>query len=174
MNKNIGTLTQINQRLLIHISTLSTFPVFDPENIKEEIDSYISKVKFIIETETLGEDEKDLIRRINGHAKVLECILSERIALQESSLGMLRVEEAVQEGADSCKRGSRRLVKQQLDILENWYNQNLQHPYLTRESIIELMNLTSLSKSQVQNWISNRRRKEKRTEIDPDLAPLLL
>ncbi|RLV95115.1 Mating-type-like protein ALPHA2 [Spathaspora sp. JA1] len=172
MNESIVTLNQINRRLLTHISTLSTFPVFDPENIKKEIDTISSQVKLIVETRVLGKEETDLIRRINGHSKVIQCILSERIALQENALQSLRADESVTIGMDMDKQGNRRLVKQQLEILENWYHENFHHPYLTRESIQQLMNLTSLSKSQYR--VSNRRRKEKRSEINHELAPLLL
>ncbi|KAG7661515.1 HMLALPHA2 [[Candida] subhashii] len=160
---NSAMLRQINQCLSMHVNTLLTFPVYDPQNIKEDIDSFSAKVKSIVASENLSSEDRELISSINDYSKLIYCILSERIALQEGPSHIYEeVDESHQqvtgtgvettEESEADKKSNRRLIKKQLDILEKWYLENLRHPYLTRESIQELMTATSLSKCQVQNW----------------------
>ncbi|EDO18935.1 HML mating-type cassette alpha2 protein [Vanderwaltozyma polyspora DSM 70294] len=66
-----------------------------------------------------------------------------------------------------------RLPKQNVKLLERWYIQNVENPYLDDKSISELMKITSLSKVQIKNWVSNRRRKEKSITISPEVSRLL-
>lgn len=66
-----------------------------------------------------------------------------------------------------------RLPKQNVRFLERWYVQNFDNPYLDEKSIEYLIIKTGLSKIQVKNWVSNRRRKEKSITISPEISQLL-
>ncbi|EER30850.1 hypothetical protein CTRG_05302 [Candida tropicalis MYA-3404] len=197
------TLHQVKNRLLDHISTLSTYPVFDSKRIREEFDASIVKVNNILRTKTLSIEDKEIIRDINIYTKVLRDILSERIRVQRNSMNTLRIviktetkeEELKKEEnleSDPSKSKNKRLSKNQLEILEGWFQKNKKHPYSQKDQTDLLMKSTNLSKSQVQNWyvlhfafevrdkntntlfrISNRRRKEKNAKVSPELAQLL-
>ncbi|CCH58550.1 hypothetical protein TBLA_0A07600 [Henningerozyma blattae CBS 6284] len=54
-----------------------------------------------------------------------------------------------------------RLPKHTLIPLEKWFLHNKSHPYLHNSDLQALTTQSSLSKTQVKNWISNRRRKER-------------
>lgn len=159
----LDMLRQINQCLLMHINTLLTFSVYDPQNIKKDIDAFSANVQAIVSNNTLSSTDRELVSSINDYSKLIYCILSERMALQEvPSRSCEEVDENHQLSTSSCvdtteesdadKKRNKRLLKRQLQILENWYHENLRHPYLTKDAIQELMASTSLSKFQVQNW----------------------
>ncbi|CCE63450.1 hypothetical protein TPHA_0E04070 [Tetrapisispora phaffii CBS 4417] len=66
-----------------------------------------------------------------------------------------------------------RLPKKNVQYLEDWYMDHRKNPYLNEINIKLLMSKTSLSRIQVKNWISNRRRKEKSITISPEVSALL-
>nr|BBD18018.1 putative transcription factor [Ogataea minuta] len=53
------------------------------------------------------------------------------------------------------------------------YNENEDNPYLTRTDLDEIVKQTGLSSSQVKNWVSNKRRKEKTVFVSEELCQLL-
>lgn len=67
----------------------------------------------------------------------------------------------------------RRLPKETLDVLNEWYQENIENPYLTRDDINMLKSRTSLSENQIKNWASNKRRKRKETKISQEVSELL-
>lgn len=66
-----------------------------------------------------------------------------------------------------------RLPKKHVDVLETWYKNHSSNPYLTEDDLLELMDKTLLSRNQIKNWVSNRRRKEKTTNISSEISGLL-
>nr|CAI6411520.1 BFH_HP1_G0005700.mRNA.1.CDS.1 [Saccharomyces cerevisiae] len=66
-----------------------------------------------------------------------------------------------------------RFTKENVRILESWFAKNIENPYLDTKGLENLMKNTSLSRIQIKNWVSNRRRKEKTITIAPELADLL-
>lgn len=58
-------------------------------------------------------------------------------------------------------------------MLEQWYSEHYQKPYLTKSSLEKLSKITGLSKIQIRNWVSNRRRKEKTVHISPAILTLV-
>ncbi|AMD19464.1 HCL581Cp [Eremothecium sinecaudum] len=74
-------------------------------------------------------------------------------------------------GVNSYK--GHRLPKQYVLILENWYRKHVENPYLNDNDIRYLMRETGFSRSQVKNWVANKRRKDKHSTISPELSDLL-
>ena len=69
-------------------------------------------------------------------------------------------------------RGHRR-QKEKVLKLENWFISHIDNPYLDKMNLELLSRETSLSRIQIKNWISNRRRKEKSSIISVALQDLL-
>ena len=66
-----------------------------------------------------------------------------------------------------------RLPKAYVKVLEKWYQDNLSNPYLDDEGLMYIMQKCSLNKTQIKNWVANRRRKAKKLKISPDISRLL-
>nr|Q874N1.1 RecName: Full=Mating-type protein ALPHA2 [Nakaseomyces delphensis]AAO25604.1 ALPHA2 [Nakaseomyces delphensis] len=54
-----------------------------------------------------------------------------------------------------------RFTKENVHTLEAWYSNHIDNPYLDPKSLQSLAQKTNLSKIQIKNWVSNRRRKQK-------------
>ena len=64
--------------------------------------------------------------------------------------------------SSSSQQGKKRrgnLPKPVTDILRNWLNAHVQHPYPTDEEKAELMKQTGLTLNQISNWFINARRR---------------
>ncbi|KAH3899767.1 homeobox domain-containing protein SCDLUD_004055 [Saccharomycodes ludwigii] len=66
-----------------------------------------------------------------------------------------------------------RLSKKNIGILEQWYEDNIDYPYLSSQDIKFLMTETDLSSTQIKNWASNRRRKKRQTIISSEISNVL-
>ncbi|CCF57719.1 hypothetical protein KAFR_0D00720 [Kazachstania africana CBS 2517] len=66
-----------------------------------------------------------------------------------------------------------RFSKENVKVLERWYTAHIDRPYLNRQSTEYLISKTGLSRVQIKNWVSNRRRKEKSVHVSPELIQLL-
>lgn len=82
------------------------------------------------------------------------------------------VNQELHNDIDSVKY-TRRLPKKTLDVLNEWYQENVENPYLTRDDIVMLKSRTSLSENQIKNWASNKRRKRKEAKISQEVSELL-
>lgn len=163
MINHLDILYQIRERLLFHITTLSTYPVFDPKRILEEFDISLKMVNAIVDSKNLTEENQNIVKEINKYSQVLRDILSQRVAVNMCAMNSLKVSKEVRNNEigtsrndfqenEALKSKNRRLSKDQLEILEGWFQKNKQHPYLQKEQTDFLMRSTKLSKSQVQNW----------------------
>lgn len=163
MINHLDILCQIRERLLFHITTLSTYPVFDPNRILEEFDISLKKVSAIVDLKNLTKEDQSILKEINKYSQVLSDILSQRVAVHMCAMNSLKVSREVcnneigtsrndNQENEALKSKNRRLSKDQLEILEGWFQKNKQHPYLQKEQTDFLMRSTRLSKSQVQNW----------------------
>ncbi|KTB00736.1 Mating-type-like protein ALPHA2, silenced copy at MTL3, partial [Nakaseomyces glabratus] len=54
-----------------------------------------------------------------------------------------------------------RFTRENVQILETWYRNHIDNPYLDHNSQQYLAQKTNLSKIQIKNWVANRRRKQK-------------
>lgn len=80
-------------------------------------------------------------------------------------------------GQDSFDQGPRlgpkrrrgNLPKHVTDMLRNWLNTHISHPYPTEEEKQQLCQVTGLTMNQISNWFINarRRRLPQRSDMDP-------
>lgn len=66
-----------------------------------------------------------------------------------------------------------RFGKEKVEKLEEWYRKHYQKPYLDKKSIEMLEKSTGLSRVQLRNWLSNRRRKEKSEKVSGEVIKIL-
>ena len=52
---------------------------------------------------------------------------------------------------------------QVVEVLERWYQQNLNDPYLNKQDLEMLNNCCGLDEKQIRKWLSNRRHRDKNT-----------
>ncbi|KAG0669471.1 homeodomain mating type protein alpha2 [Kluyveromyces marxianus] len=62
-----------------------------------------------------------------------------------------------------------RFPKKSIKLLENWYECNRNSPYLTSNHLDYLECNTGLNKTQIKNWVANRRRKDKNSRVSLDI-----
>ncbi|KAG0654006.1 homeodomain mating type protein alpha2 [Maudiozyma exigua] len=77
---------------------------------------------------------------------------------------------------DNVKHNSfrgHRFSKQNVDVLEEWYGIHKHKPYLDKKSIERLQSQTQLSRTQIKNWVSNKRRKEKTVQVSSEILQLI-
>lgn len=77
---------------------------------------------------------------------------------------------------DNVKQNSfrgHRFSKQNVDVLEEWYSIHKHKPYLDKKSIERLQSQTQLSRTQIKNWVSNKRRKEKTVQVSSEILQLI-
>lgn len=70
------------------------------------------------------------------------------------------------------KKG-KRFPKSHIQLLENWYSMNRRNPYLAENDLAYISKNTTLTKTQIKNWLANRRRKDKITEVSSDIRNIL-
>nr|ADY62667.1 MTLa2 [Candida metapsilosis] len=160
----------------------------DIQNITKSIELEISNSR---------EDKTDAntLIAINKCTRLLECITLKRLELsgrpsklqiriQQPSKLLSHMHKTACNGRvqkisdeklknDEVTKAHKRLLKNNLEILENWFDENFTDPYLDSASLEFLIRETGLSKSQIQNWVSNRRRKERNVKITPEIAELI-
>lgn len=63
------------------------------------------------------------------------------------------------DGITPAKKRRGNLPRQVTEILRQWLNEHIEHPYPTDEQKQELMKLTGLTLNQLSNWFINARRR---------------
>ncbi|ODV95198.1 hypothetical protein PACTADRAFT_80619 [Pachysolen tannophilus NRRL Y-2460] len=148
----------------------------------------------------LGENEQKMLSKINRSAKAIVLLIKEKESLhnetnrfkksyfeklhqnsiqsepstkQEMVFNVITQNMINEFGSDKIPNKGRRLPKSLVQILETWYEENIESPYLSEETLTLLVERTGLTKNQVRNWISNKRRKEKVVNISEELSYLL-
>ena len=58
------------------------------------------------------------------------------------------------------KNASTTFKKHQTRILQKWFLDNIQHPYLKKDDKMQLANETGLSKKQITGWFTNNRKRK--------------
>ncbi|KAL6691180.1 hypothetical protein J3F84DRAFT_387052 [Trichoderma pleuroticola] len=70
------------------------------------------------------------------------------------------LEHSQSNAANPPKIGTR-FSRETSKLLKQWFSNHYQHPYPSKEEMKTLQHQTSLSKTQISNWLSNTRRREK-------------
>lgn len=74
---------------------------------------------------------------------------------------------------DGSSRNGKRLPKETIAVLNEWFNDNIENPYVQKEDISYLKAKTNLQASQIKNWVSNKRRKRKGSKVSPSIVEIL-
>ncbi|CCD22171.1 homeodomain mating type protein alpha2 NDAI_0A00110 [Naumovozyma dairenensis CBS 421] len=121
----------------------------------------------------LGKVLKDMVL-LNGTEEVEKKKVKEEEELETNSKYVFNVitQDMMIPEKNKPHRGHR-LPKEKVNRLEHWYLAHIQKPYLDSKNLKVLMEETKLSKVQIKNWISNRRRKEKLLSISPDIVEII-
>nr|AZQ56636.1 MAT homeobox alpha 2 protein [Suhomyces atakaporum] len=177
MGHQIELLKLIELHLKMHITTLCTCPVFDPECMIAEIQEHVSSTRLILRSGSAIDDEsKQLLTNINKLIQSLILISKERYNFHSQIFELAKVENDsglspfIKYDPNSTKH---KFSSNQIKVLEDWYESNSLHPYLDYFSCKDLHSRTGLTIMQVRNWVSNRRRKEKSHNISKELLPFL-
>nr|AZQ56671.1 MAT homeobox alpha 2 protein [Suhomyces bribrorum] len=178
MNLHTESLRQIELQLKMQITTICTFPVFDAEVMKSEIDAHASTIgRFLEDISTLSNDDILLLKSTSNLIKILHCMANERFNLQKTLFGLSEetdsniISETTRASITPCKS---KFSEEQTKKLEEWYESSLEHPYLNTLSTDYLHRSTGLTKTQIKNWVSNRRRKVKTKKISKELESFLI
>lgn len=168
-------LNMIITYLKMNITTVCTFPNFQPNNIQRDILTNCFIIHPILNNESdLTSLHKDLLKKINRLSKILIQMIQERQRLRihidacpiynekdspnktMESQQLHIFEVATQEDVNGVSKKSRvhkvRIQAEHVNIMENWYSEHENNPYLDQNSLHVLMDSTSLSESQIRNW----------------------
>nr|AZQ56648.1 MAT homeobox alpha 2 protein [Suhomyces anneliseae]AZQ56654.1 MAT homeobox alpha 2 protein [Suhomyces anneliseae] len=176
MNSHIESLRLIELHLKMHITTICTFPVFDAEIMNSEIEAHASFIQSYLERiPYLSNEDSELIKSISNLIKVLRLMVRERLDLHSK---LFKLSEGTDLGLSvdssfSISARPNKFSKEQIQKLEEWYESSLEHPYLNSSSTEYLHSSTGLTKMQIKNWVSNKRRKEKSNQVSKELEPFL-
>lgn len=168
MSTGLACLELIISLIRIHISTICTFPVYDSESIRLDVQRYGVTVGDYIKSDSLTEEKLEAIGTINKLTKVLYYMVKERLHLQQCSIDRLDDESISNDDINirthsedaidneilvmANPRRTQRLEKCQIDELEDWFKTNNNFPFLTSLSTQTLSSKTGLTIKQVRNW----------------------
>nr|ADY62680.1 MTLa2 [Candida orthopsilosis] len=166
------------------------------EIINKDIRKIIESLEIDVLVNSKDKTDTKTLNVVNICARLLKYIISERLKLSRRSARLQKEEQPIPNHQfyiqkrseyngriqknttknfknETLSKPSKRLSKNNLKVLENWFDENFNDPYLNNISLRLLITTTNLSKSQIQNWVSNRRRKERRVKISPEIMELL-
>lgn len=185
IKKEKNSITKINDRLFKICSNLPNYGSNIPENLITSFDDIIGtlcKIKDNCENIAEVERIKDL-RTTYQICRIMEQII-EYFPKEDLKKQLTKEENAVifnimtqdmmnkKEVSLNSYRGHRFSLNN-VTILEQWYNDHYQKPYLTKSSLEKLSKSTGLNKVQIRNWVSNRRRKEKSVQVSSVILDLV-
>ncbi|SMN20089.1 MATALPHA2 [Maudiozyma saulgeensis] len=186
-------LKQINTKL-IHICSSLPEGIF--ENIKEikmDLHEIITKLSIIKREGRLDSEERYLIKISFQLATIVANFLNsntqenikpikeqkkkkiEKKIPKEDEVVFNVVTQNMM-NMDNVKQNSfrgHRFSKQNVEVLEEWYSIHKHKPYLDKKSTEVLQYQTQLSRTQIKNWVSNKRRKEKTVQVSSEILQLI-
>nr|AZQ56620.1 MAT homeobox alpha 2 protein [Suhomyces bolitotheri] len=195
MNPQSESLKLIELHLKMHITTITTFPIFDPEVIRNEIDKHTLFISTFLERAPyLRDSETQILKRIYLLVNALVLMSEERcnlhrevfkLAEHENLKSYQKDHQFINCDMNSIRTAQHKFTSEQRLILEEWYQDNLEWPYLNSMSTQDLHKRTGLSLVQVKNWsqmmiltsnsrVSNKRRKDKTQKISEELQDILM
>nr|AZQ56630.1 MAT homeobox alpha 2 protein [Suhomyces choctaworum] len=178
MNSQIESLRLIELHLRMHLTKICTFPVFDAQQVREDIEAHTRFVEiFLDRAPYLRDGEVILMESISALARSLLLVCNERLYVHNKISQLLQDSSAKQLIArgnfGDVNSSNAKFSDAQTRILDDWYDANYEHPYLNACSTEYLHQQTRLSHTQVKNWVSNKRRKEKNSKISKELESFL-
>lgn len=184
-------LKQINTELMCICSSLPEGIFQNIKDVKIHLHDIISKLGIIKSEGKLDNEEKYLIKISFQLATIvanfLKSINKEKKSNKDSKKrkkGKPSKEEEVvfnvvtqnMMNMDNVKQNSfrgHRFSKNNVKVLEEWYSVHKHKPYLDKKSVERLQSETQLSRTQIKNWVSNKRRKEKTVQVSSEILQLI-
>lgn len=183
--KEENDITKINNELFQICSYLPNYSTFVPTDI---IDSFASILAKLVELKYSSKDANTDVKTTYQICTIMEEILkhipTEQQRLEKEDEEPVRKDSTVKfnimtkymmnknKTSLQSYRGHR-FSNNNTMVLEQWYSEHYQKPYLTKNSLETLSKTTNLSKIQIRNWVSNRRRKEKTVQVSPVILKLV-
>ncbi|AEY98439.1 FAFR750C-Xp [Eremothecium gossypii FDAG1] len=166
-NKEVNDI--LNQ-VLQGLKTLSSDQVFSkPDRVVIQNISQLTTI--IVRLVNKKEDLINLQKELAGSKELSDATSKDKCGIIFNVVTQDMMENGRKGGCSSYK--GHRLPKQHVQVLEAWYKNNIENPYLNDTDIRYLMRETGFSRSQVKNWVANKRRKDKHSTISPELSDLL-
>lgn len=185
-------LKQINTELMYICSSLPEGIFQNIKDVKIHLHDIVTKLGIIKGQGKLDNEERYLIKISFQLATIvanfLKSVEEEKKPSKDSKKKKkqgksLKEEEVVfnvvtqnMMNMDNVKQNSfrgHRFSKQNVDVLEEWYSIHKHKPYLDKKSIERLQSQTQLSRTQIKNWVSNKRRKEKTVQVSSEILQLI-
>lgn len=182
----------INSKLITICSKLPNSILESEKKVRIELDNIIMKLKLIKLEGRLDKEERYLIKMSYQLATVVANFLNgikdstifntlrksdnKLITSNNDSDVVFNVVTQKMMNTDNIKQNSyrgHRFSKQSLEVLEEWYHIHRNKPYLDKNSTEFLLKETRLSRTQIKNWVSNKRRKEKTVQVSPEILQLI-
>ncbi|ODV74572.1 homeobox domain-containing protein CYBJADRAFT_201347 [Cyberlindnera jadinii NRRL Y-1542] len=171
------------------LDLLRTTPDFHSEDLNDELSIIMERLIDVQSQQTdLLEEHRDYFIDVDAQARKLLLLVKEAKFLNDETNRFLRHLSSTSD-SDSMlfkivtqdmmnKNGSfigkrKRLERSKVAVLEQWYSKNCDRPYLSDSMLLSLMGETGLSKIQIKNWLSNKRRKERGGLVSNELCDLL-
>lgn len=183
-------LDKTKESLLHLLDILQSTTEFDMECFNYEVSISLSSFQNLKQTKgILFKDFGESFSEVAMIAKDVLLLLQERKKLQDQ-INEFRshfdenpkkrlvfnviTQRMMRESSNGCiPHRRRRLERGKVGVLQTWYNKHFEKPYLNEETLNSLVDLTGLTKVQIRNWISNKRRKEKNVLVSDELSALL-
>ncbi|AET37262.1 homeobox domain-containing protein Ecym_1115 [Eremothecium cymbalariae DBVPG len=165
-----GEVNFILNKVLQGLKILSSDQVFSkPDRVVIQNISQLTAI--IVRLVNKKEDIINLQKGLVDPKEIPEAISKEKCGIIFNVVTQDMMENGRKGGSSSYK--GHRLPKKHVQLLESWYKNNIENPYLNDTDIRILMRETGFSRSQVKNWVANKRRKDKHSTISPELSDLL-
>ena len=86
--------------------------------------------------------------------KITKCLFNNARKLKILKISIFENEEQTK----NISNGIRKIDKSKMKkVLEDWYQANIEHPYATKEEILELSLKTALEEKTIRRWFDNKR-----------------
>ena len=156
--------TSLKESLSKKCLILATKSHVNIDQFKTELDKDYQKLSDIglsLVSQGYYNELKDLDGIITG----IYNVLSERIRLegiiyslrgkdrsQSNQITFSNLDVRSMQESNPFPPAQKRLTEEQKSVLEEWYQQNIDHPYANQSTIESLNNTTMLSSKQIRNW----------------------
>lgn len=152
------------------------------EEVSDELNDIISKLSNLSTYGKLSCEEKYLVKvsyqltSIVANFLTHDSLTSQQLEDSDSETDVFNIVTQDMMTTKELKQNScrgHRFSKKNVKILEAWYAKHKHQPYLDKRCSVQLQSQTQLSKTQIKNWVSNKRRKEKMVQVSSEIIDLI-
>lgn len=173
----------INSKLLKLCSQLPESNIVNNKDIYFELQNIITSLKMIMKKRNINSEEKTLVTITFQLASTITSLIQsvssiKRKVKPELTANTKPFSIVTQNMMNNNRHSSasytgHRFSKTNVEILELWFKEHQDRPYLDKRSTASLEKQTLLSKVQIKNWVSNRRRKQKTRKVSNEILDLV-